>query len=106
MSKMTKAELLKPRLLTVPLNGGEITIRQLSAGYAIGLRGKDLGDQEIFDLLAHAIAEPEMTAAELSEMPLSYLQPILDAVMEFNSLSEGKADADLKKTSRSALPIA
>lgn len=104
MSKMTKAELLEPRLLTVPLNGKDIVIRQLSAGYAITLRGRDLGDQEIFDLLAHAIAEPELTAAELAEMPLSYLQPILDAVMEFNSLSEGKAEADLKKIQRSALP--
>lgn len=104
MSKqLTKAELLKPRLSTLEVNGGTITVRQVTAGYAITLRGRNLGEAEIFDLLAHAIAEPELTPAEIAEMPIEYLQPILNAVLELNALSDGKAEADLKKTQPSDL---
>lgn len=99
---LTAADLIRPRIKKIDLADGEIHIRALSAAYAIGLRGRTLVDADIFDLLARSICTPAgeelLTAEQVGEIPLTTLQPILDQVMDFNAMSQGKAADDLKKT--------
>lgn len=103
--RLTKAELLKPKLTTLDVDGRSITIRALSAAYAIGLKGQNLGDAAIFDMLAKSICDeagaPILTADEVGQIPVKTLGEIVAGVMAFNSMDAGAvqiAAEELKKT--------
>lgn len=102
MTDLTRDALLAPRILAVDLPDGRIYLRALSAGYAVGLRGRTLGDADIFDMIAHSVCDakgiPILTAADVAEMPLSSLQSILDQILAFNALAPNAAAEALKKT--------
>jgi hypothetical protein len=99
---LTRADLLAVRIFKVELPDGTVRIRALSAGYAVGLRGRTLGDADIFDMIARSICddngEAMLTAEDVAAMPLSLLQPILDGILLFNALGKDQAAIDLKKT--------
>lgn len=99
---LTRADLLAVRISKVELPDGIVRIRALSAGYAVGLRGKKLGDADIFDLLSRSICDENgetiLNADDVAAMPLSTLQPILDAILAFNALGKDQAADALKKT--------
>lgn len=107
---LTKSELLKPKTTAVKVDGGSLTIRALSAAYAMGLRGKDLQGADIFGIIADSIIQedgsPMLTADEVGTLAMSTLTQIVKAVFEFNALGEkavSDAVAELKKTEDSTI---
>lgn len=102
---LSKAELLKPKTTTIKVDGGSLTIRALSASYAIDLRGKDLQGSDIFQIIADSIIQEDgsvmLTAAEVGTLSISTTTQITKAIFAFNSLGEkavSDAVAELKKT--------
>jgi hypothetical protein len=99
---LSKIELLTPKIKSIDVEGGLVAIRALNASYAVSLRGKDLGDNEIFEMLSKSICDengdPMLTPEEVGQIALTSLNQIVQGVMAFNSMSEGKAADDLKKT--------
>jgi len=93
MASKTRSHLSKTEILTVKtkdleVDGGLVTIKALNASYAISLRGKDLGDTEIFDMLSKSLVDPELTPEEVGTLSITTLKQIVDGVMDFNSMSE------------------
>ena len=93
MASKTRVVLSKDQLLTVKtkdleVDGGLVTIKALNASYAISLRGKNLGDTEIFDMLSKSLVSPELTPEEVGTLSITTLKQIVDGVMVFNSMSE------------------
>ncbi len=99
------SQVLKPDIKEIEISGQKIYIRSLSAGYAISLRGKDLGDSQIFDVLSRSVCDKNgnqtMTAAQAEELGLTTVNQLVKEVMAFNSMksnSVSDATAELKKT--------
>jgi hypothetical protein len=102
---LTKAELLKPKTSTIEVDGGSLTIRALSAEYAMGLRGRDLQGADIFDVIADSIIQEDgekmLTGAEVGTLAISTLEQIVKQVFTFNALGKQAVDeamGELKKT--------
>lgn len=102
---LSKAELLKPKITTVNIDGGSLAIRALSASYAMGLRGRDLQGVDIFQIIADSIIQEDgsamLTAEEVGTLAIGTITQITKAIFEFNSLGEkavSDAVAELKKT--------
>jgi len=98
-------QVLKPDLKEIEVSGKKVYIRSLSAGYALSLRGKDLGDSHIFDLLARSICDKNgnsiLTPAQAEELGLTTVNQLVKEVMSFNSMGAASvsiATDDLKKT--------
>ena len=101
----TKADLLKPRTTQIEVDNVLITIRALSASYAMGLRGRDMQGAEIFDVIAVSIIDengaPMLTGEEVGTLAISTLEQIVKGVFAFNSLGNKAVDdamGELKKT--------
>jgi uncharacterized protein YunC (DUF1805 family) len=97
---LTRTEILKVKTKELEVDGGLVTICALSASYAISLRGKTLGDAEIFDMLSKSLVAPELTPEEVGTLPITTVEQIVKGVMSFNSMSEGavvEATNKLKK---------
>ena len=101
----TKADLLKPRTTQIEVDNVLITIRALSASYAMGLRGRDMQGAEIFDVIAVSIIDengaPMLTAEEVGKIAISTLEQIVKSIFSFNSLGQKAVDEaveELKKT--------
>jgi hypothetical protein len=102
---ITKAELLKPKTTLIDVDGGNLTIRALSAEYAMGLRGKDLQGADIFDIIADSIVDENgikmLTGAEVGTLAIATLVQITKGIFEFNALGKKAVDEavdELKKT--------
>lgn len=102
---ITKDQLLKPKITAVEVDGGTLTIRALSAAYAMDLRGKDLQGSDIFQIIADSIIQedgnPMLTGDEVGTLPISTITQITKAVFEFNALGAKAVDEavnELKKT--------
>lgn len=100
----------KPDVKEVEISGQKIYIRSLSAGYAISLKGKNLGDSEIFDVLSRSICDkdgnPVLTQAQAEELGLTTVSQLVKEVMLFNSITAGAvalATEELKKTEDSTI---
>jgi hypothetical protein len=91
--QLSKTALLKPKIKSIDVDDGLVSIRALNASYAISLRGKTLGDTEIFDMLSKSICneagDPLLTPDEVGQLALSTLNQIVKGVMAFNSMAEG-----------------
>lgn len=105
---LTRDQLLKPKTTTIDVDGGSLTIRALSASYAMGLRGKDLQGSDIFQIIADSIIQEDgsdmLTGDEVGTLAISTLTQITTGIFAFNKLGE-KAVSDavneLKKTDAS-----
>ena len=99
---LTKEQLLGFAPYPVKFSDGVTYIKPLRAVYAISLRGKDLEDSQIFEMLAQAICDEHgntiLGAEDVGNLPLPRVTKILDAVKELNAITEGAASDDLKKT--------
>lgn len=102
---LTKDQLLKPKTTAVEVDGGTLTIRALTAAYAMGLRGKDLQGGDIFQIIAYSIiqenGETMLTADEVGTLAISTLTQITTGIFAFNKLGEkaaAEAVDELKKT--------
>lgn len=102
---LTRDQLLKPKTTLIEVDGGSLTIRALSAEYAMGLRGRDLQGADIFEVIAYSIVdekgEPMLTGAEVGGLAIATLEQIVKQVFEFNALGKKAVDdatAELKKT--------
>ena len=87
-SHLSKTEILTVKTKDLEVDGGLVTIKALNASYAISLRGKNLGDTEIFDMLSKSLVSPELTPEEVGTLSITTLKQIVDGVMDFNSMSE------------------
>ena len=85
---LSKDQLLTVKTKDLEVDGGLVTIKALNASYAISLRGKNLGDTEIFDMLSKSLVSPELTPEEVGTLSITTLKQIVDGVMVFNSMSE------------------
>ncbi len=98
---LTREQMIAPRTREVALPDGSIVIRALTAGEAMGYRGKDLDAAAIFGLLAKSMVEPALSVDDIACLPVAMVTEITRAVFAFNALGE-KAIADaadeLKKT--------
>lgn len=98
---LTRDELVKPKTKEVPLSGGTVTIRALTAAEAFELRGKDMQSAEIFGLIARCIVQPELSAEDIGKMPASLVTTLTTEIFAFNALGEKAiqdATDELKKT--------
>lgn len=102
---ISKEQLLKPKKTTINVDGGTLTIRALSAEYAMGLRGRDLQGADIFDVIAVSIIDESgnqmLTSAEVGTLAISTLEQIVGQVFAFNALGKKAVDdavSELKKT--------
>jgi len=102
---LTKAELLKPKTKQICVDDGELTIRALSASYAMGLRGKDLQGADIFSIIADSIITEDgnqmLTAEEVGSLAITTLEQIVKGIFAFNALGNkavAEAVDELKKT--------
>src|SRR5512146_308676 len=102
---LTRDQLIRPHTKQVEVDGGSICIRALTAGEAMAYRGKDLGADVIFGLIAASIVEPALSVEDVRALPVAIVNEIVKEVFSFNALGE-KAIADaqdeLKKTPESA----
>lgn len=95
----------KPEVKEIEVSGQKTYIRSLSAGYALSLRGKDLGDSQIFDVLSKSVCDkngkPIITPKQAEEMGLTTVNQLVKEVMAFNSMAPTAvidAKDELKKT--------
>ena len=102
---ISKAELLKPKTASIDVDGGTITIRALSAEYAMGLRGKDLQGSDIFDIIADSIVDDKgekmLTGQEVGTLAITTLEQIIKGIFAFNKLGAKAVEEavnELKKT--------
>lgn len=102
---LTRDQLLKPKTTTISVDGGNLTIRALSAEYAMSLRGRNLQGADIFEVIADSIidenGEKMLTGAEVGTLAIATLEQIVKAVFAFNKLGNKaveEATAELKKT--------
>lgn len=87
----------------VQLAGGIVIIKQMTAEYAIGLRGKQTTDDFTFQLVADMLVEPQMTVEQVKQMNIVDVETIGNAILEFNRI--GKVDSDLKNDQTEGLTI-
>lgn len=105
MAQLTRADLVKSQTKAVELKEGSIIIRALTAGEAMAYRGKELGPDEIFGMLAQSICEPALTIDDVRALPVSIVNEIVAEVLAFNALGGNAiadAQAELKKAQMSA----
>ena len=102
---LTRDQLLKPKTTLIEVDGGSLTIRALSAEYAMGLRGRDMQGADIFQVIADSIIDEQgntmLTGAEVGTLAISTLEQIVKQVFTFNALGNKAvedATAELKKT--------
>ena len=102
---LTRDDLLKPKTTLIQVDGGSLTIRALSAEYAMGLRGRDMQGSDIFQVIADSIIDEQgntmLTGAEVGTLAISTLEQIVKQVFTFNALGNKAvedATAELKKT--------
>ena len=98
---LTRDQLVKPRTKEVPLEGGTILIRALTAAEAFELRGKDLQSAEIFGLIAKSIVDPVLSADDIGMLPASTVTTLTTEIFTFNALGPKaieEATEELKKT--------
>ena len=102
---LTKSDLLKPKTTEIDVDGGKLTIRALSAAYAMALRGKDLQGVDIFEIISDSIVDEKgekmITGEEVGTLAIATLEQIVKQVFEFNALGKKAvedATAELKKT--------
>ena len=102
---LTKAELLKPKTTKIDVDGGVITIRALSADYAMSLKGIDLQGSDIFNVIAVSIVDencaPMLTGEEVGTLAITTLEQIVKGIFAFNALGDkavSEAVDELKKT--------
>src|SRR5512146_1965392 len=98
---LTREQLIRPRTQVVKLEEGTIIIRALTAGEAFEYRGKDLGREAIFGLLALAICDPVLTAEDIASLPVATMNEITRAVFTLNALGDkaiAEAADELKQT--------
>lgn len=99
--RFTRDKLVAPKTQEVVLDGGTVEIRALSAGEAFEYRGKEMGAEEIFGLLAASIIDPKLTIEDVRALPVATVNKIVIAVFAFNALGEKAVDdaaEELKKT--------
>lgn len=97
----SRDDLLNPRRKEITIEGGSMVIRALTAAEAFELRGKDLGSNEIFELIAKSIYEPSLSAEDIGKLPTSFVTQLTTEIFTFNGLgSKAVQDAkdELKKT--------
>jgi hypothetical protein len=102
---LSKADLLKPKIRQIDVDESYVTIRAMSAEYALSLRGKDLQSADIFAVIAESIVDeagaPLLTGDEVGKMAITTLEQIIKGVFAFNALGDKaveEAVAELKKT--------
>jgi hypothetical protein len=102
---LTKADLLKPKTTVIEVDGGTLTIRAMSAEYAMALKGKDLQGSDIFGVIANSIIDEQgnlmLTGEEVGTLAISVLEQIVKGVFAFNALGKKAVDDavnELKKT--------
>ena len=99
--KLTRDALIEKRTKEVPLDGGTVTIRALTAAEAFEMRGKDMQSAEIFGLIAASIVEPVVSAEDVGLFPASMLNVLTTEIFAFNALGPkaiAEATSELKKT--------
>lgn len=104
---LTREQLTAPKTKEVPLDGGSVIIRMLTAGEAFEYRGKELDAEAIFGLLAKAIYDPQLSVDDVRIMPITLTNEIVQAVFAFNALGAKavqEAQDELKKTATDVLP--
>jgi hypothetical protein len=102
---LTKDDLLKPKTKQIDVDGEKLTIRAMSAEYAMSLRGRNLQGADIFEVIAESVidenGEKMLTAVEVGRIAISTLEQIVKAIFTFNALGEkavSEAVDELKKT--------
>lgn len=104
----SRDQLTAPKTQEVHLEGGSVIIRMLTAGEAMEYRGKQMGAEEIFGMLALSIYDPKMTVEDVREIPVTVVSEIVTAVFTFNALGQKavkEAIDELKKTTNEDLPV-
>ena len=96
---------IKPEVKEIELGSQKVFIRSLTAGYALSLQGKDIGNTQIFEVLSRSICDKDgrslLTPAQAEELGLTTVNQLVKEVMSFNSMSAGAvsiAADELKKT--------
>jgi hypothetical protein len=91
--------LTKIKTKEVEIAGGIVVIKQMSAGYALALRGKEMQDDDTFKMVADMVVEPKLTAEQVGQMNIADVTDLANAILEFNGITQDaieKAKADLK----------
>lgn len=99
---LTADALTKIKTKEVEIAGGVVIVKQMSAAYALALRGKDMTDDDTFKLVADLVVEPKLTAEQVSEMNIADVTTLAEAILDFNGIKQDaveKAKADLKNDS-------
>ena len=103
--QLSKLALLKPKINSIDVDGGFISIRALSASYALSLRGKDLQGAEMFEIISQSVCDENgdllLTTEEVGQIAVATLTQIVKGVFIFNALGEKAASEavdELKKT--------
>ncbi len=97
----SRDELVKPRTKQITIEGGTMVIRALTAAEAFELRGKDMGSDEIFGLIAKSVVDPVLSAEDIGMLPTSLVTDLTTHIFSFNALGpKAVSDAvdELKKT--------
>lgn len=111
---LTKDALLKPKITQIEVDGDTLTVRALSASYAMALRGKDLQGTDIFGIIADSIVDESgnqmLTGEEVGTLAIATLEQITKGIFTFNALGKKAVDeaiGELKKTEGSTtnLPV-
>jgi len=98
---LTRDELVKQKTKVVPVEGGDVLIRALTAAEAMELRGKDLQGADIFALIAISIVDPILSAEDIGGLAVSVVTQLTTEIFAFNALgAKAVTDAidELKKT--------
>lgn len=97
--------ILKPDVKEVEISGQKIYIRSLSAGYAMSLRGNNLEDKQIFEVLSESVCDKNgkllLKPAQVEQFGLTSVNQLVKEVMSFNSMSASAVSGvkeNLKKT--------
>src|SRR5688572_20301921 len=97
----SRDDLVKPRIKEITIEGGTMVIRALTAAEAFELRGKDMGSEEIFGLIAKSVTEPVLSPEDIGMMSTSMVTDLTTEIFSFNALGpKAVSDAvdELKKT--------
>ena len=97
----SRDDLVKPRTKEITIEGGSMVIRALTAAEAFELRGKDMGSDEIFGLIASSVLDPVLSADDIGMLHISIVTDLTTEIFSFNALgSKAVSDAvdELKKT--------
>lgn len=108
---LNKDQLTKPKTAEIPVGEGTVLIRALPAAFVLDLRGRTLGDQDYYKIIAASVLDengaPMLTAEEAAGMDFVMVNQLAIGIMEFNALSIDAAAAAkeaLKKTQADGSP--